>query len=141
MTPLEALSSTEVTLFAPEKARINQAIYDAGIELAARLGDMGALERWIDEKLDHQEGGVQWWRANVRRAGGDRTIVAESATILTVAQAERILKYDKQTISKWRHKLGKRAEYREAISKAARKKLELEKADNHRARGTGENEW
>jgi len=68
-------------------------------------------EREIDAKLDDQQAAVNWWRASVQRkggAGGVHSDVAESATSLTVAQAERILKYDQQTISKWNLKLARR---------------------------------
>jgi hypothetical protein len=62
---------------------------------------------------------VNWWRANVQRAGGDRkAIVAESATMLTVAQAEKILGYRKQDISRWAKSLASRKEYRAAICAA-----------------------
>ena len=56
---------------------------------------------------------VTWWRANVRRkggAGGSHSDVADSATTLFVEQAEHILGYDKQTISRWAKKLAKRDE-------------------------------
>lgn len=139
-------SGTDLAKYEPTKARQTQALRDARIELAARLGNVEALEREIDKKLDDQEDAVTWWRATVKRRGGDQKSnsrqikVAESATLFA-EEAERILGFDKQTISKWAKRLSTRDEYREAISRAARKKLQLEAEDNHRAKGTGENEW
>lgn len=136
------LGTGELTHFDPNRARETQAIRDARIELAARLGNTEALDQEIDRKLDDQEDAIAWWGANVKQPGGDggsHSVNAESA--LTVAQARAILGFDQPTISRWRKKLAHRREYREAISRAARKKLQLESADNHRGQGTGENEW
>lgn len=133
-------SSTDLAKYEPTKARQTQALRDARIELAARLGNVEALEREIDKKLDDQEDAVTWWRATVR-GRGKRRGANSSESELFQEQAEKILGFNHVTISRWAKKLSTRDEYREAISRAARKKLQLESEDNHRAKGTGENEW
>jgi phage N-6-adenine-methyltransferase len=133
-------ASRSVTQFKPEEMKYEQAVSEARIELAARLGNVEALEAEIDRMIDRQEAAVNWWRATVRPAGR-RSINADSA-LITVPQAEqRIKPYRQDTISRWGKKISRRADYREEVSRAAQKKLGLEAEDNHRAQGTGENEW
>jgi len=55
-----------------------------------------------------QEDAVQWWRNTVRNGRPSKS-VAESATLFA-EEAERILGFDKQTISRWAKKLADRAQ-------------------------------
>ena len=133
------LGTGELTQFEPAKTKETQLIHTARIELAARLHNTEALEAEIDRLLDHQEDAVNWWRATVRRPGQGNN--ADSELFLSVSAAEHILKYKQPTISKWAKKLAKRQEYREAVMRAARRKMQLEPEENHRSEGTSENEW
>lgn len=128
--------------FEPKKARESHEVRKARINLAARLGNTEVLEKEIDAKLDDEEDAVQWWRVTVRGKGQRRNGNPNNVDpALFVEEAEKILGFDQQTVSKWAKKLQKRDEYREQCVRAARKKLLLDAADNHRAEGTGENEW
>lgn len=79
----------------------------------------------------------QWWRDNVRGRGqksnsADRGYFQE--------QAESLTGITHQQVSKWKKRLADRAKYRSTIYGVAWKKAMAE-MDNHRAKGTGENEW
>jgi phage N-6-adenine-methyltransferase len=119
-----------VTVFKPQELKYQQAVSEARIELAARLGNVEALEVEIDRMIDRQEDAVNWWRANVRRPGNRRSNISD--TEIFQEQAEKILGFDGVAISRWAKKLSDRAHYREEVSRAAQKKLGLE---------AGENEW
>lgn len=139
-TALVDLKTGELTKFEPQEFRTKNAVHDARIELAARLSNVDALEKEIDAKLDDQEDAVNWWKATVRPNSRPKKTNAESA-LLTTDQAETIIGYSQQDLSRWAKKLEHRAEYREAISRAARKKMQLEPEHHHRTNYTGENEW
>lgn len=55
-----------------------------------------------------QQDAVQWWRATVRRKGG-RGGVDNADSALSVDQAESVLGFDQQTVSRWAKKLADRA--------------------------------
>jgi phage N-6-adenine-methyltransferase len=111
------------------------------IEAAAALERWDDLEKAVDFLIECQQVIVQWWDNHVQRPGGDRTIVAGPTTMLSAMDAAERIGSDKARISRWRTALKGLDAYRERIALAARRKAELEPAENHRAEGTGENEW
>ena len=60
---------------------------------------------------------------------------------LKLREAEKHTGIDNQRKSDWKKALIDKPKYRQRLIDAARKKAKLESADNHRAEGTGENEW
>lgn len=141
MSKLAVIDTTtgELTQFSPAEAKSAMDIQRAKISLAAALGNTEELERAIDGLLDTQADAVAWWGANVRNGRPGKTI--SESEIVSLSQAEALLGISAVQISRWRKKLEKRLEYRAQVAGAARKKLLLETPDNHRAEGTGENEW
>ena len=86
---------------------------------------------------------MRWWGENVRLKGGPdgfKTDVAERGHRYSVEEAEAATEITKQTVSRWGKLLAK-PEYRTILFNAACKKALLIPPDNHRAEGTGENEW
>jgi len=111
------------------------------IEAAAALERWEDLEKAIDFLIECQQVIVQWWDDHVQRPGGDRTIVGTPTTMLTATDAAGRIGSDKTRVSRWRTALKNLETYREKVVAAARRKADLEAAENHRAEGTGENEW
>jgi len=60
---------------------------------------------------------------------------------LTVGEAYKLTGITKQQVSNWKKKLKDPARYRAELIAAEYKKAGLIPADNHRAQGTGDNEW
>lgn len=150
MTTPQPLVWPSNQLARPEMIEVEQAKLDAIIDMAARLKDWPLLENAIDEKIAQQIDFVQGWRDNVRRPGR-RSISADSA-LIAADDAERLTGIRHDQVSRWRKQLGIDDDnpagkpelverYREHIRLVAYKKAGLEPSDNHRAEGTGIDEW
>lgn len=132
---------TELAEFKPDATKDEQAKLDALIAFAKTVKDWPLLEQAVEKKIEQQEEFCRWWKENVRRAGGDQGIVTESVTMLTVDQAEHWTGIGKMQVSRWNKRLKDKPKYHERLFMAAMRKAELMAAQNHRAEGTGENEW
>lgn len=128
----------------PRNVKVSQIGYDAVIEAAAIKSDWPTLFRAIDEKIHEQRQFVQWWEAavSVRESPG-RGGIKSSADLGSIsrAQAERDTGITHQVVSNWRKRLSDEDKYRQQQILAAFRKAGLEPPANHRAEGTGENEW
>lgn len=128
------------TQFHPETSGTKQAQADAIIEYARRIRDWPLLEQAVEAKIEEQAEFVAWWDERVRPAG--QGIVAGSETFLSADDAERLTGFDKVRVSRIRKRLKDPDVYRQQLFGAAWKKAFPEDVDhNHRAQGTGENEW
>lgn len=135
--------SGAVAAFQPQSAKVSQAKADAVIDFARRVKDWPLLEDAVNQKIEDQIEFVRWWRENVSvHHGGDRRPdqVRRSAN-LNKEQAAEATGISFQTVSRWAKRLKDVPKYREALITAAMRKAELAVAANHRAEGTGENEW
>jgi phage N-6-adenine-methyltransferase len=112
------------------------------VDTAAALQRWEDLERAIDFLIECQQVILWWWDDHVRGPGGDRqSIVAPEETMLSATNAAKLIGHDKIQISRWRAAHKDMDTYRANIESAARRSAELATADNHRAKGTGQNEW
>lgn len=59
----------------------------------------------------------------------------------SLEDAEKLTGISHQQVSRWGKSLHDKAKYRAQLIAKARKAAQLDEADNHRAEGTGENEW
>lgn len=142
-----AAGGGEVALYDPTKAKreIKQAEYAA--KLAADLGHWEVVEAAIDAKIDAWADFIGWWRANVSvRHGMNRhTVDISDRKSLTAEDAEDATGITRVQVSRNAKRLEKRDEWRAASVAAARRKVmdgsAVGEIDNHRAQGTGENEW
>jgi hypothetical protein len=126
----------------PELMRQEQAKADAIIEYAKKMQDWPLLEEAIAAKIEQQREFVQWWDENVGAGhGGDRSKNADLRSWLPRIDAERFAGIAQQQVSRWRKRLLDAERYRERMILATRRAAELRAAANHRAEGTGENEW
>lgn len=133
-----------VAEFAPEAVKADQAKLEALIKYAETVKDWPLLEEAVDRKIEDQEEFCRWWRENVSAnhgAGRGNKKVADSETFLSAEQAEHHTGIGKVQVSRWRKRLKDKDKYRERMLSSAMRKAELMVAENHRAEGTGENEW
>lgn len=134
-----------VEKFVPQEAKVALAKVDALAKYGAEIRDWPLAMSAIDEKIEQQREFVRWWEEHVKSRGnpekkGDELISAERR-LLNAPQAEELTGIRHQTVSKWRKSLSKEDAYRERLRIALFRKADLESAQNHRAEGTGDNEW
>jgi phage N-6-adenine-methyltransferase len=128
----------------PRNVKDQQAKADALISYAAKVKDWPLLESAIDLKIEQQREFVRWWDETVsigHGLGRGHKKVSVSETFLPADQADALTGIDKVQVSRWRKRLGDEAKYRDQQIQAAYRKAGLEPEANHRAEGTGENEW
>jgi phage N-6-adenine-methyltransferase len=122
--------------------RIEQAKADALIGYAAKVKDWPLLEDAVDQKIAQQAEFVEWWGENVSvRQSPGRGGLSNADDALNKDRAESATGISQQQVSRWRKHLKDPAKYREKLILAAFRKADLTPAENHRAEGTGENEW
>lgn len=109
------------------------------IEAAAALQRWDDLEKAIDFLIECQQVILQWWKNHVRERGGGPS--SRDPEKLSNKAAQDEIGLDDSRLSRWREAHKNLDTYREQVGTAARRKAELEAAPNHRAEGTGENEW
>lgn len=131
------LSTGELTAFEPQATKTKDAKLEAVIDYAKRMHDWPLLEQAVDQKIEEQIEFVQWWKDNVRGPGKANY---SRPGIFGLDQAEELTGITKEQVSKWRKRLADRDKYRATLYGVAWKKAMAE-LDNHRAQGTGENEW
>lgn len=129
----------DATEFQPQQAKQNDAKANAFIDYAKKVQDWPLLESAVDQKIEDQDEFVCWWKNNVRSAGNP-SIIAESAKI-GMGEALEYTGIRPDQVSRWRKHLKDKPKYRERLMSSARRKADLDAADNHRAEGSGENEW
>ena len=133
-----------LTTFAPADTLVKLAELDGDIVKWRALGDWPALEQAVDDKIAEQAAFVAHWDKVVRSAG-QPNIVAQSIVALgqqySVKEAVERWGFRKDTVSRWRKSLGDVALYRAKLIIGTRRAAGLDPEGNHRAEGTGENEW
>jgi phage N-6-adenine-methyltransferase len=132
-------ASGEIVSFEPQATKTKDAKLDAVIEYAKRMHDWPLLEQAVEQKIEEQIEFVQWWKDNVGAFHGRPKKSADRRTF-SLEQAEELTGITHQQVSKWRKRLADRAKYGATLYGVAWKKAMAE-LDNHRAQGTGENEW
>lgn len=134
--------SRDVGVYDPAEAKTNDAKLDAVIEYAKRVQDWPLLEQAIDQKLEEQREFVEWWGDNVTpNKGGDRKSENQKPrSAFLVEQAEKLTGLTQQQVSRWRKKLADEQSYRAKLYGKAWAEA-FGKEHNHRAQGTGLNEW
>lgn len=133
---------------------------NAVIECAQRIKDWPLLERAVEQKIEEQEEFIRWWRDRVRGDGRPKKTGADPGQF-SREDAEELTGITHQQVSKWAKRLKDREKYRAAKSNPALLSGESNPAlardlppaeclkinrkiwgnHNHRAQGTGENEW
>lgn len=128
----------EITIFDPSKTADHLLGLAAVKARAARMKDWPTMEVAIAEQVDLQRDHVAWWRGSVRGPGKSNS---RRPGLFEVTDAETLTQISQQQVSKWAAKLKDADKYRAQLEAKARKAAGLEDEHNHRAQGTGENEW
>jgi phage N-6-adenine-methyltransferase len=111
------------------------------IEAAAALERWEDLEKAIDFLVECQKEILRWWKDHVQGEGRPSKKLSRDPAIVSVEAAKAKIGFSDDRLSRWRKAHANLDTYRENVATAARRKAELEAAANHRAEGTGENEW
>jgi len=128
--------------FSPQEFRTSQAKLDALIAYASEVKDWPLLDDAIDAKLDQQSRFVGWWDTTITPGQGPgRGKTSAERGVFSMRDAESQTGITHQQVSRWNKSLEKPDQYREKLRLAAYRKAGLEPEENHRAEGTGENEW
>jgi phage N-6-adenine-methyltransferase len=122
----------------PGQFNTAQAKLDGLIAYAQKTKDWPLLEAAIDAKIEDQRTFVDWWDDNVRSAGNP---ISQDHGKLPMRDAERDSAISNQQVSRWRKELTAPERYRDKVILAAYRKAGMEPEENHRAEGTGDNEW
>lgn len=136
---IEVSLDKDLTKFEPAHFDLRDKARDLAIDKWARLKDWPRLEENVDEKIEEIEIFCAWWEARVRRPGNQPNNADQS--YLTLRNAEQQTGVRQQTVSAWNKELQNKPKFRAKIILAASRKAGFEPAENHRAEGTGENEW
>lgn len=139
MNEISPVNSGALQVFEPQAAKTNDAKANAIIDYAKAVQDWPMLEAAVDKKIEDQIEFVRWWRENVRRAG--KPSIISDTEIITYAQAEEMTGITGVQVSRWAKQLNDAQKYKAQLCGVAYKKAGLMPEDNHRAEGTGENEW
>jgi hypothetical protein len=129
----------------PQLMLQEQAKADAIIQYAVKVKDWPKMLAAIEEKIEQQQDFVDEWKVRVSPGkGGDRRsrkIKVTDPLLWSATEAERQTGIGKMQVTRFRQGLKDRARYRERQIISAFREANLEPAENHRAEGTGENEW
>jgi phage N-6-adenine-methyltransferase len=127
----------------PLEVRTTQAKLDAIIQFAAKVQDWPLVIEAIDAKIDDQREFVRWWDEciGVRHGAGRGNKKNAERGSFSAPNGSAQTGITQQQVSRWRKSLKDVAKYRERLILAIRRKADLAAAVNHRAEGTGDNEW
>jgi phage N-6-adenine-methyltransferase len=134
-------------IFDPSDTAVKNAKLQAVIDYAKRVKDWPTLEVAVDKKIEEQVEFVRWWRetVSVNHGAGRGNKKSDDPRSFSCDDAEDLTGISHQQVSKWGKKLQKRDSYRAQLFGAAYKAAMMSQEDaedfNHRAQGTGENEW
>lgn len=133
--------STEVGDFDPAKAKVADAKLDAVIEYAKRVQDWPLLEQAVDQKIEEQAEFVRWWddHVGVNHGAGRGKKNADQGSF-SADRASELTGISQQQVSRWRKRLGDVPAYQSKLFGKAWAEA-FGKDHNHRAQGTGQNEW
>lgn len=140
---LAKVQGGNVTQFDPKQSLAHDITIDAVIEHAKKLKDWPVLEAAVAEKIEQQKQFVGWWERNVsgRQSpgrGGNKSI--SDRKLISAGDAESETGISSLQVHKWRKRLAHPDKYREQLFGVAYKAA-MGEDHNHRAQGTGENEW
>jgi phage N-6-adenine-methyltransferase len=135
---LVVLADRKVAVFDPSRVRAGQAKLDALITYAMKVKDERLLAEAVDAKIAEQAEFVAWWDVSVRRPGQGNNSDHE---LFSRDDAEARTGILQPQVSRWRKLIADAPRYRDRVLAAAFSKAGMAAEANHRAEGTGENEW
>ena len=142
MNELAILKGGKIADFKPEDTREKISVLKAAVQHAREMENWEAGRLAAQWMVDEQTNFVAWWNeaVGVRHGSGRNKKNADLRSLISSEQAETDTGISQQEVSRWRKKLSNKKAYQEAIFSGGHKKA-MEDEHNHRAQGTGENEW
>lgn len=128
----------------PLNIKVEFAKTESLLEYAIKVKDWPLIEDSIDKKIEEQCDFVGEWDqvVGVRESPGRGGIKSSTELdSISMQQAERDTGISHVQVSRWRKQLKDPAKYLAQQLLAVYRKAGLEPLANHRAEGTGENEW
>lgn len=127
----------------PQNIKKQQAKFEAVIQYASKVQDWPLLIEAVEAKIEDQREFVGWWdnAVSIGHGAGRGHKKSAGRGSFSKDQAEHDTEITHQQVSRWRKSLRDAAKYRERLILAARRKADLASAANHRAEGSGDNEW
>jgi phage N-6-adenine-methyltransferase len=126
----------------PELMREEQAKADAIIEYARQVKDWDLFLDAITKKIEDQREFVAAWHEKVGvRLNANSKVNADLRSPLSRIDAEKLTGIAQQQVSRWDRRLANPPRYRERMIQGTLTAAEMRALANHRAEGTGENEW
>jgi len=138
---LPAVANLRRALATHQTIAIRQVMADGIIAVAAKARDWPLLHEAVDIKIQDQRDFLADWDRRVRSVGNPNLPIIPDLGTISVAQAEEEGGVKRTQASRWRKNLEDPEAYHHKVVLAACRKAGLEPEENHRAEGTGENEW
>jgi phage N-6-adenine-methyltransferase len=140
---LTRISRGSVIRHQPELMRDEQAKADALIGYARDVKDWELFLEAITAKIRQQEEFIEAWRerVSVRHGLNRHTIENADPRSLSLDEAEDLTGIAQQQVARWKQRLANPSRYRERMIQGTLTAAEMRALANHRAEGTGENEW
>lgn len=141
MGNLRIVSGNELDIFDPATAKETQAKGEAIIGYAKDVKDWPTLIEAIDKLVGHQREIVAWWTENVRGKGRPKN--AQDRAHLLSSNAEKIIGFPNETVSRWKRCLSDDIAYKERLFGDCYEAAMSEKSGGpvRGTGGTGDNEW
>ena len=137
-----AVADLRRSVATPQTVAVRQVMANGIIAVAAKAKDWPLLHEAVDIKIQDQREFVVWWDEHVgARRGLNRYNLDNAGSGLSRDIAETDSGIAQQQVSRWRKSLSDAEAYHDKLVLAACRKAGLEPEENHRAEGTGDNEW
>jgi ParB family chromosome partitioning protein len=132
------LDGRSVVPFDARQTYVKLAHLEGDLVRFRRLRDWPELERAVDAIMAEQASFVANWDIRVGPQGRHVSLAGHD---LSAKEAFDLWGFNKQAVSRWRASLKEPESYRARLIVGSHRIANLEPAANHRAEGTGDNEW
>lgn len=138
MSELPAVADLRRSVATPQTIGVRQVMADGIIAVAAKAKDWPLLHEAVDIKIEDQREFLEEWDRKVKEGRPGEKTLTRSVRVSVIEDQSGI---SEKQASRWRLSLANPVAYHDKLVLAACRKAGLEPEENHRAEGTGENEW
>lgn len=138
---LPAVTTLRRSVATPQNIALRQVMADGIIAVAAKAKDWPLLHEAVDIKIEDQREYLTDWDRRVRGVGNPNLPILTDHVRIGAAVLEAESGISQKQVSRWRKSLEDTEKYHAKMVLAACRAAGIEPPENHRAEGTGENEW